>query len=123
MPDQQWNNLKEIFHAAVALAPAERDTYLDHACDGNASLRQAVESLLKSHEETGNFVDAPTYQAGAEMLTDGEFKSGQTVAHYKIVSLIGEGGMGRVYLARARSGNGVESPSPWIEIIRGRETH
>src|SRR2546430_884331 len=99
MPDQQWNNLKEIFHAAVALAPAERHTYLDHACDGNASLRQAVESLLKSHEETGNFVDAPAYQAGAEMLTDGEFKSGQTVAHYKIVSLIDEGGMGRVYLA------------------------
>ena len=99
MPDPHWENLKEIFHEALALAPAERHTYLDHACDGNASLRQAVESLLKSHEETGNFVDAPAYQAAAEMLTGGEFKSGQTVAHYKIVSLIGEGGMGRVYLA------------------------
>src|SRR5947207_1514375 len=100
MPDQQWENLKEIFHAAVALAPAERHTYLDHACDGNASLRQAVESLLKSHEETGNFVDAPAYQAAAQMLVDSaEFKAGQTVAHYKILSLLGEGGMGKVYLA------------------------
>ena len=99
MPDQHWENLKQIFHAAVALAPAERPTYLDHACDGNASLREAVESLLKSHEETSNFVDTPAYQAVAEMLTDGEFKPGQTVAHYRILSLLGEGGMGRVYLA------------------------
>ena len=97
MPDQHWENLKQIFHTAVALAPVERTRYLDHACDGNASLRQAVESLLKSHEETGNFVDTPAYQAAAEMLTDGEFKAGQTVAHYKILSLLGESGMGKAY--------------------------
>src|SRR5260221_11425571 len=100
MPDLHWENLKEIFHAAVALAPAERHTYLDHACDGNASLRQAVESLMKSHEETGNFVDTPAYQAAADMLVEvDELKAGQTVAHYQIVSLQGEGGMGKVYLA------------------------
>src|SRR5204863_251331 len=40
------------------------------------------------------------YQAAAEMLVAGaEFKTGQTVAHYKILSLLGEGGMGTVYLA------------------------
>src|SRR5882672_3255726 len=100
MADPHWENLKEIFHAAVALAPAERYTYLDHACGGNASLRQAVESLLKSHEETGNFVDAPAYQAAAEMLVDGlDLKAGKNIAHYRIVRLIGEGGMGKVYLA------------------------
>src|SRR5258706_9567156 len=100
MPDPHWENLKEIFHAAVALAPAERYTYLDHACGGNASLRQAVESLLKSHEETGNFVDAPAYHAAAEMLVDGlDLKAGKNIAHYRIVRLIGEGGMGKVYLA------------------------
>ncbi len=100
MPDPQWENLKEIFHAAVALPSHERGTYLDRVCSGNLSLREAVESLVKSHEETGNFVDTPAYQAAANILTDGvEFKAGQTVAHYKILSLLGEGGMGKVYLA------------------------
>jgi len=100
MPDPHWENLKEIFHAAVALAPNERAAYLDQACNGDLSLRRAVESLIKSHEETGNFVDTPAYQAAAEMLVDGlALRSGQTVAHYRIVSLLGEGGMGKVYLA------------------------
>src|SRR6202011_305796 len=68
--------------------------------DGDASLREAVEPLLKSHEETNHFVDAPAYQAAAEMLVDdAEFRTGQVVAHYQIVSLLGEGGMGKVYLA------------------------
>lgn len=99
MPDPHWENLKEIFHAAVALSPSARPTYLDKACEGDLSLRAAVESLIKSHEEKTNFVDAPAYQAAAEMLVGNEFKSGHTIAHYQIRSVLGEGGMGKVYLA------------------------
>nr|ART36310.1 C589 [uncultured bacterium] len=99
MPDPQWEKLKEIFHLALALGPSERRAYLDRTCDGDASLRQAVESLLKSHEETG-FVDEPAYKAAADMLMQQRnLRAGQTVGRYRIVSLIGEGGMGRVYLA------------------------
>ena len=99
MPDAQWENLKDLFHAALALRPHERASYLENATGGNVDLRQAVESLLKSHEET-NFVDVPAYQAAAAMLADdGELKAGHTVAHYRIVSLLGQGGMGKVYLA------------------------
>ena len=58
MSDPHWENLKEIFHVALALAPEKRTIYLDRACDGDVSLRQAVESLIKSHEET-TFVDEP----------------------------------------------------------------
>src|SRR5204863_6412831 len=55
---------------------------------------------LKSHEETDKFVDAPAYQAAAEMLVEGlELKAGKSIAHYRIVRLLGEGGMGTVYLA------------------------
>ena len=100
MPNAQWENLKEIFEVAVALPPAERSAYLDRVCDGNDSLRRAVDSLIKSHEESSNFVDKPAFQAAAEMLLDRiDFAPGQQVAHYRIVSKIGEGGMGQVYLA------------------------
>src|SRR5256885_110161 len=100
MPDSHWENLKEIFHATVALARHERAAYLEQACGGDASLRAAVESLLKSHEETNNFVDAPAYQAAAEMLVNSaDLKAGENIAHYRIVRLLGEGGMGTVYLA------------------------
>ena len=99
MPDPHWENLKEIFHAALALAPEARHAYLDRACDGDASLRQAVESLLKSHEG-GNVLDTPVYQAAAQIISHKRtFESGEMAAHYQIVSLLGEGGMGKVYLA------------------------
>ncbi len=100
MPNSHWEDLKEIFNAAVILSPAHREAYLDRVCDGNDSLRQAVQSLIKSHEESANFVDKPAYQAAAEMLLQNrKLTEGQTVGRYRIVSLIGEGGMGRVYLA------------------------
>jgi len=99
MSDSHWETLKEMFHAALALSPQERAAYLEQACRGDVKLRQAVESLLKSHEQADNLIDTPAYQAAAQMLVDNEFKANQTVAHYRIVSLLGEGGMGKVYLA------------------------
>jgi serine/threonine-protein kinase len=100
MPNQRWENLNEVFDAAIALPPIERADYLNRACKGDDSLRQAVDSLIKSHEESAYFVDRPAYQAAAELLLDGlQLNPGAVVAHYRIISKIGEGGMGQVHLA------------------------
>lgn len=100
MRDSHWENLNEIFHAAVALSPDEREAYLDKVCNGDQVLRAAVESLIKSSDETGNFVDMPAYQAAAEIFSNRvELEAGRMIAHYRILSLLGEGGMGKVYLA------------------------
>lgn len=52
MTDSPWENLKEIFHAALELSPHERSAYLERVSNDDPELRRAVESLIKSHEES-----------------------------------------------------------------------
>ena len=81
MSNPRWENLKEMFHTALALSPQERLAYLEQAASGDVALREAVETLLKSHQETNHFVDTPAYQAAAEMLVeDADFQANQAVA-------------------------------------------
>src|SRR4051812_46351184 len=91
----------ELVETALDLDIAERINFLDRACDADTELRAEVESLLKFQVSAQNFIEAPAYQMAAETLAaeSGELRSGQEVGGYKIQSLIGEGGMGEVYLA------------------------
>lgn len=99
---EHWQKAKEVFEGALTRPDAERAAYLDRACSGNPALRQEVDSLLQSYQEAGSFLEIPAVASVAESLV-GEQKTleiGQRVKHYEIVSLIGEGGMGEVYLAK-----------------------
>lgn len=51
---------REIFFAAIEIAdPIERVRYLDQACGEDSALRQAVEGLLSSHQQAGDFLERP----------------------------------------------------------------
>jgi len=101
MTPERWQQVKEVFHSALQHEPAQRSVFLSNACAGDESLRQEVESLISSHEKGGSFIDSPAYEAAAEALTNNpELKVGQIIGHYEVLSTLGKGGMGEVYLAQ-----------------------
>ena len=102
MTPEQWKRVNELFHSALEREPAQRATFLDHACDGDQELRKEVESLISLHEKTGSFIDAPAFEAATQLLAEDKaaLTAGQRIGRYKILSLLGKGGMGEVYLAQ-----------------------
>jgi WD40 repeat protein/serine/threonine protein kinase len=91
---EKWNQVEEIFSAALSREPSERATFLDQACVNDRLLREEVESLLDNAEARISIIDAPFFgEIGRFDL------EGKTIEHYRIVSRIGSGGMGEVYLA------------------------
>ena len=90
----------EILEAALDLHAAERSEFLDKACGKDTELRQEIESLLGFEERARDFIEAPAYEVASKILTeaDAELKAGQILGDYRILSLLGEGGMGEVYL-------------------------
>src|SRR5688500_2473446 len=102
MNQERWKRVKELFHSALERgAGEERRAFLDEACAGDAVTRAEVESLVAAHEREGEFLDAPAVGLVAERLLDGEsgLEAGSLVSSYRIVGTLGEGGMGKVYLA------------------------
>jgi serine/threonine protein kinase/Tol biopolymer transport system component len=99
---EHWQQLKRVFEGALECPFEQRMKFIEGACAGDASLRAEVESLLRSYEEGGSFMESPAIAAAAESLVSAKIKPlvGQQLKHYEILSLIGEGGMGEVYVAK-----------------------
>jgi len=98
-PDMQ--QLEDLFHEALELKPAERADFIARIRTSNPSLGAAVESLIAAHESPDGLIDAPAYEAAAEIMAEAPpaLVAGQSVGHYKIIKPLGKGGMGEVYLA------------------------
>ncbi len=102
MTPERWHQVKELFRSALAQEVEERAAFLDRACDGDDHLRREVESLLASFEESDHFIETPVAEAAADLFSGDQSESliGKRLGHYEVVSLLGAGGMGEVYLAQ-----------------------
>src|SRR6266576_880688 len=99
MKRERWKQIDQLLDAALELPLEKRAAFLDETCAGDEQLRKELDALLASDDVAHSFLEQPALEVAAKELVDQkESMLGQTIGHYKIVSQIGAGGMGEVYL-------------------------
>jgi serine/threonine-protein kinase len=102
MNDARWAHADRLFDAALDRTPHERTAFLREACAGDEELLRAVESLLKNERDAGGFLETPAIELMAQQRDAGPAVplTGRELAGYRVIELVGRGGMGEVYRAR-----------------------
>jgi eukaryotic-like serine/threonine-protein kinase len=90
--DARWEKVEQIYNAALERPEAERAAFLGEACGGDEELRRDLESLLGSAQGAGDFREPPASEASV-------LAAGRCISNYRVISKLGAGGMGEVYLA------------------------
>jgi eukaryotic-like serine/threonine-protein kinase len=101
---ERWENIKDLFDRALALAPEDRTRFLAEACGEDSELRSEVEALLEHDRRAGSFLEGSPAQAfwtvSRPKWNDLTFSPGELVSgRFRVVRFIGCGGMGEVYEA------------------------
>lgn len=102
MTPQRFERVRELYHAALDHPPAERDAFLEQACENDAELRHEVQSLLSADAQAGAFMKtSPGPGLDTQFISSSQVTlAGTLLGSYEIVAPLGTGGMGEVYLAR-----------------------
>lgn len=142
MTTDQWNKIESIVDAALECPEEKRDSFIENKCKGDQKLIEHVKSFLSSVPEADQFLSS-TYgvkeklenEAASDNLTFRSYDHfiGSEVGSYTLTTLLGEGGMGAVFLGERTDGqfehtaaikiiqNGLNRPDIYDHFLRERQ--
>jgi serine/threonine protein kinase/TolB-like protein/tetratricopeptide (TPR) repeat protein len=98
----RWKLIETLFYESLELPSESRAGFLEQRCGTDSELRKEIEALLNSADKPMDLLQRPIADAAENLVADSAvpvIAPGKTINHYEILSLLGTGGMGQVYLA------------------------
>src|SRR5262249_40734736 len=100
MDRAHWDLIQELFHKAVDLPRDQQRSFLQSNCNNDESLLSDVLALLEEDSNQGSLLDRNLAQVAQHVVGNSlPATPPEAFGPYKIKRIIGEGGMGLVYLA------------------------